>query len=323
MINSGDKMNNSLSIPKKYKYGIYVVSALIGLAVLFQDNCNDEIIHKIAYYFVFIVLIIINLVLKIYCDKYWEREYNEKINKKDNEINRLKNNYSLTSCNNQCLATFIRTFSKHCSEVSRNFNDIARGICNNGQYDMNIWGLHIAAQALCQIIYEGIKSIYKDVAFEISYVIRDNLYSRNDNIVMIGCRCENNTPCNVYFIERPLKGKNLHYDAELFNNNNPDIVIHAERNEVAQKFKIPYGKRCKYAQFAGIPVVCHTRHMPDGNSSKNMIGLIQIIVTGDNIIEEDKFRKLIEENVVYFRDIFLMFHKIQKALLSSPNSNKK
>lgn len=322
MVDSKDKMNSSLNIPKKYKYGIYAISALLGIAVLVQNICDNKGIREILFYCT-IVFIIANFVLKISYDKYWEKEYNEKIKDKDNEINRLKTSFFTTSCNNQCLSTFIRTFSRHCSEVARNFNDVARGIRNNGKYDMNVWGLHIAAQALCQIIYEGVKSIYKDVAFEISYVIRDTLYSRNDYIVMIGCRCENNTLCNVYFIKRSLKEKNLHYDAELFNNNNPDIVIHATREEVAQKFKITYGKPCKYAQFAGIPVVCHTHQTPDGNSSKNMIGLIQVIITGDNVIEESELRKLIEKNIVYFRDIFLMFHKIQKALASSPNSNNK
>lgn len=212
----------------------------------------------------------------------------------------------------------LTKLSAFCYDSARSINQVAKDFQNEGKYRSSTWSMSSVASSLCEVIHSEIIEMYPNISLEVSYVIRwiePSLGKNKPQVVMIGCNKKAN--CNALEKLRSLESDEC-YDAQLFREDNPNIVTLYNQKEVNASFKLK-NKKEKYLQYIGIPVCCRSRSTQE--NKKSMIGLLQLsfLVNGCNkkYIKNKDLDKLRDNYLKSFQYLFMLFHKIEKTYMVS------
>lgn len=186
--------------------------------------------------------------------------------------------------------------------------------------DPNIWNFEKMCRGLCFLIYKSICDLGGSMQYGVSYVALDERSPKEKpSIKMVAFANKNMHKPSVFGKLRQVvseeDGKKPYYDALLFCSGKADNVIKWGAEEVNDIFRYPTTEeqekhRGKYQLYIAVPVFCDNR---------KMVGLLQIVGMDNSslgCITRQELEEITDKLLVPYANIFLLFHKMEKALLA-------
>lgn len=185
--------------------------------------------------------------------------------------------------------------------------------------NLNIWNFNDACMSICRLVYNSMTTLNNSKRYEVTYVrlIEDNTL---ENQVFINAYAnQNSTPPSLYNKKRNIDdiNENSYHDLYLFKKGSSDIDIIIGKEFIEKKFG--YSSKSernqkKYNQYIGIPVLC---------DNEKMVGLLEVVSLQNAIFgtTEKEVREVADKYLIPYSNIFLLLHKMEKALLVGTNQN--
>lgn len=188
--------------------------------------------------------------------------------------------------------------------------------------DPNIWNYEKACKLVCERIYDNICRLSGSKKYGVAYIRLVEGGNIEDEVEMIAYANQNRHKPTIFKKRRKFKGvdlKNAYHDLCLFDRAKSDSDIRVGTDEVDEIFaynsKEESNKnRGKYHLYVGIPVFC---------DNMKMVGLLEIVgldKTTFKCITKDEVEEVSNKFLVPYANIFLLLHKMEKALLAGTQS---
>lgn len=279
------------------------VSLSIGLLGNWNSN-QSKFLLKILF---FIISIIIYFVVLGYyaANEVNDRKANET---KDKQINIYQD--------------VLTNIISICHNTSTEINTSIHIVNKTKKIDLNIWSFNKACRLFCDLIYNSICILGDCKEYEVSYVrLKENNNSKN--IVYMNAYANKNKikPSN-FNIPRcfdDIDEDKFYYDLKLFKTNRNDIDVIVGRENIKKFFGYRSNKKrdnSKYNQYIGIPIFCN---------DEKMIGLLQVVSLNNASfgLSEEEVKEIANKYLNPYANMFLILHKMEKALLAGTNENQK
>lgn len=271
-----------------------------------QPNYNSKLIG----------LIIISIVYLCVLGIYTTCEVNDR---RENGIFR-KNIYTFENI----MTNIIAVCQKSASAITKCIHQI-----NDTQtVDLSSWSFNTACMELCTCVYNALCDIEaprvrESKKYEVVYVKLCEESDLRNMVMAIGFANQGLHPPTIINQERTfaeIPDASQYHDLDLFTKNRADIDIIFGIEPVDSVFAYDTkekrsANRTKYGLFIGIPVFC---------DSKKMIGLLEVTCPnpyqlGQNI---EEISEIAAKYLVPYANMFLLLHKMEKALLAGTSNSK-
>ena len=206
-----------------------------------------------------------------------------------------------------------------CETNASNINSCIRRVNETKNIDLGIWSFRSACRNICSHIYQNICSLSNCQKYGVAYIKLIEDGEDNGKIKMYEYANQGRKPPSIYDKVRQFKDvdlKTAYHDAQLFFEGKSDIDIRKGVNEVDEVFLRGKGK---YHLYIGIPVFC---------DNKKMIGLLEVVGLDETMLgctTKEELEEVANKYLVPYANIFLLMHKMEKALLvgtSKSNSDE-
>lgn len=224
---------------------------------------------------------------------YKEKKETDQLENLEQELKDLKRNNNVYYNNTKSLCDILG----YTTEKTK--NQII-GYRRNREIDTSYINATNAATIVCECIYKNILDL-----IEANQDITVNYYRKyigedgKTYTEMIAHEGYNTTP-KYYMIPKLLKiDKKSYFCEKLLENNNPDIIFLASKEEVAKAFGMQKDK-CKYNQYVGVPI----RRF----ASNENVALIEIVAHNNSIMWKDieHVKKFVQYYCGIFEEYFFL-----------------
>lgn len=205
-----------------------------------------------------------------------------------------------------------------CETTASDVNTCIHLVNEKHVIDPNIWNYEKACKLVCERIYDNICKLSGSKKYGVAYIrlVEDDL--PEDKIEMIAYANQNRHKPTIFKKKRQFKNvdlKNAYHDLCLFEKAKADSDIRVGVDEVNEIFAYDSKEeanknRGKYHLYVGIPVFCDNR---------KMVGLLEVVGLDDTkfkCITKEEVEEVSNKFLVPYANIFLLLHKIEKALLA-------
>lgn len=205
-----------------------------------------------------------------------------------------------------------------CETTASDVNKCIHLVNEKHVIDPNIWNYEKACKLVCERIYDNICRLSESKKYGVAYIrlIEDD--NCEDKIEMIAYANQNRHKPTIFKKKRQFKNvdlKNAYHDICLFEKAKSDSDIRVGVDEVNSIFAYDSKEKSnknreKYHLYVGIPVFCDNR---------KMIGLLEVVGLDDTkfkCITRQEVEEVANKFLVPYANIFLLLHKMEKALLA-------
>lgn len=235
-----------------------------------------------------------------------------------------RRSYSVLQNQIKAFEDLVASIVSICNTTSTDVNKCIHRINEENLMDLNIWNYESACRNICIHIYNNICRLSAGRKYGVAYVALIEGTEKENEIKMIAYANQDQHKPSIFQVNRRFKEINLdnaYHDVQLFHEGRSDIEILVGVEEVNKVFA--YSSRVrrnenmgKYHLYIGIPVFC---------ADKKMIGLLEVVGL-DKTYFSCKTKEEIEEFVYKFlapySKVFLLLHKMEKALLAGTQNKK-
>lgn len=202
-----------------------------------------------------------------------------------------------------------------CETNAADVNTCIHRIQQTNHIDLGIWSFKKASRTICEHIYNNVCKLGNSKKYGIAYIslIEDGLENK---VKMISFANQNRHRPSIYDIPRQFKDiaiASAYRDLQLFNSAKSDTDIYMGSDEVDKALVRNNGRRQLYL---GIPVFC---------DNKKMIGLLEIVGYDNSMLgclTRAELEEVANKFLVPYANIFLLLHKMEKALLAGTDAEK-
>lgn len=196
-----------------------------------------------------------------------------------------------------------------CETNASDVNACIHRAIDTKKIDLGVWSFEKACRYLCQSIYGNICNLATSRKYGVAYVKLVEGDGREDSIQMIAYANQNSHRPSIFKQKRKFKNSNMskaYCDERLFSKDKSDVSIYMGTAEVNKNLFNNRGRRHLYI---GIPVFC---------DNKKMIGLLEVVGMDETMlgcISRDELEEITSRFLVPYSKVFLLLHKMEKALL--------
>lgn len=214
------------------------------------------------------------------------------------------------------IVNIITVSAENTSEV----NTCIHKVNETHTIDPNIWNFEKMCRGLCSLIYRSLCELGGSMQYGVSYVALDEKTPKeNPSIKMVAFANKNMHKPSVLGKSRKVpcgeEVEKSYYDAALFHSEKADNVIKWGAKEVEEVFRYSTPEeqekhKGKYQLYIAVPVICDNR---------KMVGLLQIAGMDNSFLgclTKQELEEITDKLLVPYANIFLLFHKMEKALLA-------
>lgn len=291
-------MNNFFLRPRVRAFitGILTLAVSISLAILGNWNLKQNFFWiKLTIFFIFSILHIIYL---IFCT-----------------AQQVKDSILMSEYKKQLTAyeTALTGIIHISQSNASNLNICIHSFETKKAIPQNVWEYKKVCYEICKIIYDFVYKLSDNQECEVAYV---RLNEKVDGeISMFAYANHNNQTPKLLNQKRNFKNKTFsqvqYYDMSLFEEDVNETKVLYGSDIINKKFYRTSDERekkpNKYNQFIGIPVFC---------DNKKMVGLLEIACLEKCSLgkSEDELRDIANRYFVPYSNLFLLLHKMEKAL---------
>ena len=222
------------------------------------------------------------------------------------------------------MSSIITICQKSASAITRCIHQINE----TKTVSLNIWSFNTASMELCTCVYNVLcnletPSVHESKNFEVVYIRLCEDNNPSNKVLACGFANQGLHAPTIINKERSFAKKidaSQYHDLNLFTKNRADINIVYGQEEVDKVFNYNTGEkrsasRDKYGLFIGIPVFC---------DSKKMVGLLEVTCPSPYQLgqSEKEVKEIANKYLVPYANMFLLLHKMEKALLAGTNNSK-
>lgn len=210
------------------------------------------------------------------------------------------------------IASIISICETNASKINICIHEVDR----TRKIDLNIWSSNQACWAICESVYGNICRLANSKKYGVAFV-RLIEEGDEDEVEMVAFENQNHRKPTVFGKRRSFKNIDLnstYHDLCLFHEAKSDIDIAMGEEEVARVFVYNKGTLRKWHLYIGIPVIC---------DNQKMIGLLEIVGLDDTMLgcaTKEEVEEAVNKFIVPYAYIFLLIHKMEKALLAGTGS---
>lgn len=206
-----------------------------------------------------------------------------------------------------------------CKQTSNDVNSAIHDILEKGIYELKIWNFDKACMLTCSHLYALITQLNNSCKdFAVAYIRLEEDQKPETEIRMSGFANQNMHTPSIFGKRRRIDNdddRNYH-DVDLFKSGKSDIEIIIGNDKINDVFSYSTKEsrirnKEKYTQYVGIPVIC---------DDVKMIGLLEIVsINGAKLANTEKeIMELASKYFVPYSYIMLLLHKLEKALIATP-----
>lgn len=182
--------------------------------------------------------------------------------------------------------------------------------------DLNIWSFDKSCKEICEHVFNNVCKLGNSKRYGVAYVKLLESDTNQDRVQMIAYANQNRHKPSVFNVKRQFKDinpENAFHDLCLFREAKSDNDIRFSQEEVDAVFAHTSKgnkNKGKYHFYIGIPVFCDNR---------KMIGLLEVIGFDDTklgCITREEAEEITNKYLVPYANVFLLLHKMEKALLA-------
>lgn len=217
----------------------------------------------------------------------------------------------------------LRRITSACRTNSKVINEKIHEIREQGVYNPNSWNFKMACDLLCEQLRNNLTILlgrgHHQFNIGVGYVRLDENTGSEDTVTLCSySQTRSNDLPSILSCPRKINDRSEYYDTGLFQDQIDKPVMLLTPDEVRSKFVFRRGaNHDKYYQFIGIPVFC------DKNGRSKMVGLLEITCIGKSFfpVELEKTSGYVDSFISPYAYLILLLHKMEKALLATPNDS--
>lgn len=210
-----------------------------------------------------------------------------------------------------------------CQQSATGVTKCIHDMLSNGKVNLSLWSFDMACFETCRLIYGAISQLRNDENFEVTYIKLVESNTQQCEIVMNSYANKNSQPPTIFGKSRivnPIESPGDYHDMDFFRHNKSGIDVKMDPDEVDSAFGYASKQhrelnKKKYNSYIGIPIFCN---------HEKLVGLLQVVA-----LEQAKFgitkqeaEEMANKFLIPYSYMFLLLHKLEKALISVPKSQK-
>lgn len=214
----------------------------------------------------------------------------------------------------------LSNVSAVCIENASDVNKCIHQILDSGQANLNQWSFDAACMKFCTYIYRSLSILGNNSKdFGVAYIRLVEDQEPEREIYMNGFANQNSFAPTIFGKKRRINQQSSledYHDVELFRQGKQEIEIIIGSEEIDKVFAYTskdsrIKNKDKYNQYIGIPVFCN---------NEKMVGLLEIVCFNEAKIglTYKELDEVAKKFLVPYSYLFLLLHKLEKALLAKP-----